>query len=269
MATPVNHRNPFVLLATDHGTMLVNRLDVKMTETDRGFGVGWSLLESGHFEYAEIDMVNQLLDLRRKECGDGVLVVDCGANIGVHTISWARHLMGWGTVIAIEPQEMLYYALAGNIVLNNCFNASAVHAAVGAEKGVLKIPTLDYTMAGSFGSLELRKNAENEDIGQPVSYEKDLSYVRTMTIDSMGLSRLDMLKIDVEGMEMEVLQGAAETIVNLKPIIMVEFLKSDVAAIQEFLKDHGYKWYPFSLIFLAIHKDDSINQFIREVADAA
>ncbi len=246
--------------------MIVNRLDVKMTEAERGFGVGWSLMEAGHFEYAEIDMVNQLLDLRRKEHGDGVLVVDCGANIGVHTISWARHLLNWGTVIAIEPQEILYYALAGNIVLNNCFNASAVHAAVGAEMGLLHIPVPNYTEMGSFGSLELRKTAENEDIGQPISYEKDLAYVRMMTVDSMGLSRLDVLKIDVEGMEMEVLQGAQETIGRLKPIIMVEFLKSDVPAIQEFLKDHGYKWYPFSLIFLAIHKEDSINQFIHEVA---
>ena len=45
-----------------------------------------------------------------------------GANIGVHTVEWARHMYGWGNVIAIEAQERLYYSLCGNISLNNCLN---------------------------------------------------------------------------------------------------------------------------------------------------
>jgi FkbM family methyltransferase len=51
---------------------------------------------------------------------------------------------GWGQVIAIEAQERVYYALAGNIAINNCFNARAMLAAVGNQSGVLRIPRPDY-----------------------------------------------------------------------------------------------------------------------------
>ena len=66
--------------------------------------------------------------------------VDCGANIGVRTVEWAKGMTGWGTVVAIEAQERIYYALAGNITINNCFNAHAIHAAVGAQEGTLRSP---------------------------------------------------------------------------------------------------------------------------------
>ena len=44
-------------------------------------------------------------------------------------------MTGWGIVIAIEAQERIYYALAGNLALNNCFNARAIHAAVSTAPG--------------------------------------------------------------------------------------------------------------------------------------
>jgi FkbM family methyltransferase len=51
------------------------------------------------------------------------VAIDCGANIGTHTIEWAKKMTGWGAVIGIEAQERIFYALAGNIAINNCFNA--------------------------------------------------------------------------------------------------------------------------------------------------
>ena len=83
----------------------------------------------------------QLLTQRRQHFGDGVVVVDCGANIGVHTVAWAKGMTGWGQVLAIEAQERIFYALAGNITINNCFNARAFNAAVGAADGVLRVPS--------------------------------------------------------------------------------------------------------------------------------
>ena len=72
------------------------------------------------------------LHRRRQYFGDGVVLVDCGANIGVHTVECAVEMTGWGSVLAIAAQERLYYALAGNIALNNCFNARALDAPVAA-----------------------------------------------------------------------------------------------------------------------------------------
>ena len=66
-------------------------------------------------------------------------------------------MTGWGQVLAFEAQERIYYALAGNIAINNCFNARALHAAVTSEAGRMKIPAPDYLAPASFGSLELRK----------------------------------------------------------------------------------------------------------------
>jgi hypothetical protein len=77
-------------------------------------------------------------------------------------------MTGWGSVIAIEAQERLYYALAGIIVINNCFNVIAMHAAVASEPGVLRIPQPDYLTASSFGSLELKPRADTEFIGPPI-----------------------------------------------------------------------------------------------------
>jgi FkbM family methyltransferase len=67
------------------------------------------------------------------------VAIDCGANIGVHTTQWARLMTGWGRVVAFEPQERIYYALAGNIAINNCFNVRAIHAAVPSTPGTMRL----------------------------------------------------------------------------------------------------------------------------------
>ena len=103
-------RNPkrkiaFVLAASDHGTMIVNRFDYRMVDERSGIGVGFQILEGGSFDAQEVDLALSLLGFRRQYFGDSVLALDCGANIGVHTIEWAKRMSGWGQVIAIEPQE--------------------------------------------------------------------------------------------------------------------------------------------------------------------
>jgi hypothetical protein len=72
---------------------------------------------------------------------------------------------GWREVIAIEAQERVFYALAGNIAINNCFNARALHAAGAAGVGVMNIPSPNYLRPGSFGSLELKPRDGTEFIG--------------------------------------------------------------------------------------------------------
>ena len=115
----------WVLVATNHGTLLVNRHDHHQVGSS-GYGVGYQLLNTSAFDAPEVNTARTLLSLRRRHYGDGVVAVDCGANIGVHSVEWARHMDGWGEVIAIEAQERIFYALAGNLSINNCFNARAV-----------------------------------------------------------------------------------------------------------------------------------------------
>jgi FkbM family methyltransferase len=260
----------FILASTDHGTLIVNRFDYHMVDATKGFGVGYFLLENSSYEPRESSIAMQLLSLRRQHFGSGVLAVDCGANIGVLTVEWARGMTGWGTVVAIEAQERIYYALGGNIAINNCFNAHAIHGAVGAENGVLRIPTPNYMAPASFGSLELRQSAVNEFIGQEIDYsEQKLNTVRMLTIDSLNLSRLDLIKIDVERMELEVLAGAKATLQRFLPIIIVEGLKAPQDVLTGVLASYGYEWFTLGLNFLAVHPSDPTRQAINVTSPAA
>ena len=119
----------FIMASTNHGSMLVNRFDYH-TSKDGSFGVGLDLLNCSAYAPSEISLGCQLLAGRKNHFGSGVVALDCGANIGTHTIEWAKSMFGWGNIIAFEPQERIFYALAGNITLNNCFNAQAIYAAV-------------------------------------------------------------------------------------------------------------------------------------------
>lgn len=247
----------FVLAASNHGSMIVNRNDYRMIDAQQGYGVGFQILSHSCFDPDEIRFALALLDCRRKFYGDGVVAVDGGANIGVHTIEWSRHMHGWGEVTAFEAQETVFYALAGNIALNNCLNARARHAALGASIGDLDIPKPNYLVPASFGSLELRAGANTEFIGQNISYApKDCTRVSLVSIDSLALARLDLLKIDVEGMELDVLQGADDTLTRLKPVLIVEAIKADRAQIESVLARLNYRTFPMGLNLLGIHADD-------------
>ncbi len=246
----------FVTAATDHGTMIVNRFDQRIIGND-GCGVGLQLLEKASYDPDEVDLLLRMLDLRRQCHGDGVAAIDCGANIGVHTIEWAKHMTGWGAVLAIEAQELIYYALAGNIAINNCFNARALHAAVSGQSGMMKIPVPNYTVAGSFGSLELKHRDNTEFIGQPIDYsESKMTSIRSVTLDSLNLPRIDLIKMDVEGMELEALGGGAKCIGALRPVLLIEAIKTDREALHGALENLDYALFDFGMNILAVHKTD-------------
>jgi FkbM family methyltransferase len=164
----------------------------------------------------------------------------------------------------------VYYALAGNIALNNCWNASARWSELGEAEGYLDVPEPDNLRPGSFGSLELRQRRNGEFIGQQVSYEaQDCVRTPMVNIDAMSFERLDFLKIDVEGMEEEVLRGASATIARCRPIVMAEVIKSDRNAIIATLKGGGYEVITegMGINVLGIHQGDpSRKQIVNKAA---
>ncbi|MBK9130059.1 MAG: FkbM family methyltransferase [Gammaproteobacteria bacterium] len=255
--TPTKRPIAFILASSNHGTLIVNRHDYRMVSPTQGFGVGYQILNSSSFDHEEVNFVLALLQKRRKYFGNGVVALDCGANIGVHTIEWARLLHGWGSVVAFEAQERIFYALAGNIAINNCLNATATLAAVGAENDRIRIPAPNYLIPSSFGSLELRKAARNEFIGQPIDYsDTGTTTVDQITIDSRAYPRVDFIKLDVEGMELEALAGASATIDRCKPQMLIETIKSDKEKLLSLLEQKGYLAYPAGINILAIHGSD-------------
>jgi FkbM family methyltransferase len=234
----------FVTAATDHGTFIVNRFDQMIVDGNAGYGVGLQLLENAHYDPDEVNLLLRALDLRRQCYGDGVL--------------------------AIEAQERIYYALAGNIAINNCFNARAIHAAVSDRAGTMKIPVPNYFAAASFGSLELKRRDGTEFIGQAIDYsESKMVEVPTVSLDSLNLARIDLIKIDIEGMEMDALAGAVHCIGNLHPILLIETIKSDKNAIAAWLDNLGYTVLDIGINFFAIHADDKCLPHIKMANPAA
>ena len=252
----VRRKLGFVLAASKHGPLIVDRFDYRRSG-ESFYGVGGQILETAAFDPEEIETVLTLLRFRRRYFGDGVVAIDCGANIGVHTIECAVAMTGWGSVLAIEAQERLYYALAGNITLNNCFNARAINAAVAAEDGMMRVPVPDYLSAASFGSLELQPRPENEFIGQNIDYSDAATQaLQKLRLDSLALPRVDLIKIDIEGMEAEALAGAAALIAKQRPIILVEWIKSVKAKLRETLEAAGYDVFDGAMNLLAVHRED-------------
>jgi FkbM family methyltransferase len=163
----------------------------------------------------------------------------------------------------------VFYALAGNIALNNCFNVRAILAAVTRQAGVMRIPQPDPLAPASFGSLELRGRAATEFIGQAVAYGEDhLVTVPALAIDDLKLQRLDLLKLDVEGMELEALAGAARTIAAARPLILAEHFKTGRQPLAEALERLGYVTHDLGLDLLAAHADDPCAQNLAARLDA-
>ncbi len=215
-------RNAFILTATDFGPMIVNRLDFAAIKMNGGVlyvdGVGRELLETNAYRRPEIDECFRIIESRFYEFGKGVVVLDIGANIGTYALGWAHRMHEWGGILAIEAQERIFYALAGNIAINNCFNVQAIWAAVTEKSGSMIIPVLDPCEQANFGGLSLTGKVLDDMNYESIGEAK----VQAIAIDDLRLQRLDFMKIDVQGMEPEVLKGAKETISRCRPIIIIE-----------------------------------------------
>ena len=114
-----------------------------------------------------------------------------------------------GHVWAFEPQRIVFQTLCANLAVNSIPNVAARHMAVGNAPGTIIVPVLDIARENNFGGLELGQFTS----GEPVP---------VITLDSLNLPRCDFLKIDVEGMEKPVIEGAAATIARCQPVMYVE-----------------------------------------------
>jgi len=161
------------------------------------------------------------------------IVVEAGGNIGSLMVPLSR-LVGAGSVITFEPERNAFYALAGNIAINNLRNVFCFQQALGKTSGLVNVPELDIEKTDNFGGLELDK-----DYSQATHYP-----VGVNTIDNLNLPRCDLIKADVEGMELPVLEGATKTIDALNPYLIVEDDREEKSeALRKFIKSKGYRMY--------------------------
>lgn len=168
--------------------------------TDQFVGQSFDLY--GEFSEGESAVLRQIVH-------PGYLVLEVGANIGAHTVSLARAVGPKGRVLAFEPQRLVFQMLCGNLSLNVLTNVEARQAAVGRTAGTIVVPALDPSATQNFGGVSLGGWAEGEQ-------------VPLVTIDSLQLPACDLIKIDVERMELDVLLGATETLRRFKPVLYME-----------------------------------------------
>lgn len=153
------------------------------------------------------------------------VVLEVGGCFGLHTLPLAE-ICSAGSVLVLEPQIYNYQVLVGNLALNSIRNVAAKQAGAVAKAGTLQIPQFDPERENNFGHMQ----ATGHDEGLPVE---------GLVIDSLGFKRLDLIKLDCEGDELQALQGARATIQKFRPWLYLEFTDNR-AEILEFLREIGY-----------------------------
>jgi FkbM family methyltransferase len=137
------------------------------------------------------------LDFLRAHTPQGGVFVDVGANVGTYAMVLARHVGTGGKVIAIEPHPVTHARLAFNRAASGFSQVVLVAAAAGPSDGELLIET----------------DGDNLGASHIVSGERAGNAIRVPSLrlqrilDDSGVSRVDALKIDVEGFEDRVLTG--------------------------------------------------------------
>ncbi|WP_284943925.1 FkbM family methyltransferase [Acidisoma cladoniae] len=193
----------------------------------------------------------------------GDVVVEAGANIGSHTLHMSKIVGATGSIYAFEPQRPVFQLLCANMALNavsnvharqqppcdpsaprTCLNAvSNVHArqqGMGATPDVMWVTPPPVGAYANFGGIALKAEGRER--------------VDIVTIDSLALERLDLIKIDVEGMEEAVLRGGADTIKRLRPKLYLENDPGEdlekSASLIRYVRELGYRaWWHLPALF--------------------
>lgn len=185
---------------------------------------------------------NEMYEMSRA-VGEGMCVVDAGANEGLFTIMAARLVGDAGIVHAFEPSPRERDRLMANISINGLSNVKVHAQALGraAGRSTLRVAAASHSGHNTMGRFMYATTVQEESID-----------VDVVTLDQAAkeqmLTRLDLLKIDVEGSEGELLRGAGDVLGSLRPVVLAEAqdaslrqMGSSVAELLELLRSHDYE----------------------------
>lgn len=140
-------------------------------------------------------------------------VVDVGANFGYYTLQAARLVGDRGSVLAFEPSTTSYERLLRNLGLNRLDWVRPYKVALGNEKSVVRLAKPNVSNQGEQRILEDATSLQSEEV--PITTLDDF-------LQSHSSAHVDMIKVDIEGFEVDFLRGAKSTIHEFQPILMVE-----------------------------------------------
>jgi FkbM family methyltransferase len=219
-----------------------------MTKVDTRYGemfvlsadsvVSMSLVQYGEWAEGEIDVSKFFIP-------DGGIVLDIGAFIGSHARAYSQLVGPKGCVYAFEPRSEIFEILQLNAAISDFNNIISHQVAIADFSGEFMTHSIDIDSIENFGALSLKINERNP----------GNSIVKTICVDDLSIERLDFIKIDVEGMEAQVLHGARNSIARTSPVILCECnsIKGG-AQILEIAKEMNY--YCFGILFSAFNEDN-------------
>lgn len=211
--------------------------DLKL-KVDRSSYLGGMLYWRGYQTIAELRVLRRLLK-------PDMVYADIGANQGEYALFAAKRLTN-GAVLAFEPVPALYEQLVDNVRLNNFTHVRTFNFGLFSHEDVLQMYTsTDVVIHNSF----------NEGLASIFAsdYRKDVVATAQLkafdqVFPTLGLKRLDLMKVDVEGAELHVLQGAEEMLRQYRPLLMLEVNEPAFAAagyttreLRQFLEQRGYR----------------------------
>ena len=172
-------------------------------------------------------------------------VLDIGANLGTFCVPLAQkipHLK----FHAFEPQRIISYQLCANVIINSLDNVYTYETALSNDDADVELAMPDYTKETNIGAFSINKEVrENEYECTTVSA---INKIYVVPLDMFAFSNVKLIKVDVEGHELEVLQGGLETIKanNYPPIIFEAWTwkpwyQEKRKALFDYLKGHGYE----------------------------
>lgn len=196
----MNVAPPYRLVQSRHGWILANLNDIYM---------GVAIATYGECNELELAI---LLALARYPG----LVVEVGANMGIHTVPLAQVLQEEGRqLVAFEPQPIVFQQLCANVALSGLINVTAWPFACGEVQGVVTFPRPNYLKPGNFGGIPMS-------IFAPNGTDPNVQAPCIKLDDMLQYERVGLLKIDVEGFELHVLKGGGALIKRSRPLLYLE-----------------------------------------------
>jgi len=247
LCKPKVRLGPNILLQSSFGLMIINVNDKY---------IGSAIRDAGIWQHEEIQFILRLAEFLISQNGS-IFVYDIGANIGQHSLALASTFKDKIEIRAFEPQQLIFQMLCGNMALNNIQNVNCECALVSSENGIsnsVRLP--DYNLENNFGGLEFIK-ARYSDNGD-MRFGVKTANVGCVTVDSFN-EHVHLMKIDVEGMEELVLNGALTVISKSRPICYVETKKVGVEPIRAFFDRAQYKVFARGDNVVAIPSEWLIN----------
>jgi FkbM family methyltransferase len=169
----------------------------------------------------------------------GMCVLDIGAFIGTHTLAFARLVGESGQVHSFEPRKEIYEVLCSNIEANQLKHVKALNMGLSDSEGAISLQSVDITENSNFGGLSIETPVNDT--------TPDMYSVPISTVDMLDVAKVDFMKLDVEGMERRVLEGATAVITRDQPIIFCECNSlSSGYEIVDFCKPHNYRAFVLS-----------------------